>query len=79
MSLFHPLPASMPVFERARLMVKRGECADFAAAMSKLRGAGRSRVDKTTLGTPSIPSTPTTPTGVKSTEPGRCRLPYKDD
>lgn len=78
MSLFHPLPSSMPIFARADLMVKRGECRDLSEAMRKLRSFRRpSRIDKPALVEPIEPIKPT-PTGAQP-EPRRCRLPYKDD
>jgi len=75
MSLFHPLPSSMPIQERARIMVRRGECADFKAAMAKLSSFRRSSVDKVGL---VRPIHPIAPAGAQ-TQPPPCRLPYKDD
>lgn len=37
MSIFHPLPRSMPFRAKADLMVKRGEARDFGHACSILR------------------------------------------
>ncbi len=37
MSVFHPLPKSMPFRARAEMMVKRGEARDFGTACKMLR------------------------------------------